>query len=131
MTEGNESSHIVLKRKWKADGHEGKLVADDTGIAIESSHVKRTKKKGFWSSSTSERITEQHYLARWADVTNIDITQPPTSNFAGSTLNSNRVDLVVDTTSQHLMFDLHSTNPGRVNNELGPYIAQVRNRHST
>jgi hypothetical protein len=131
MTESGEPSVVVLKRKWKADGHKGKLIADDTGIAIASSRIKRTKTKGFWSKSTHEQIFEQpHYLARWADVTNIDITQPETKNFAGSTINADNVDLVVDTASNHLMFDLKYTSTAKVNNQLGPYIAQVRNRRN-
>jgi len=96
-----------------------------------SSSVKRTKTKGFWSKSTSERIFDHHYLARWADVTNIDITQPETKNFAGATINADRVDLVVDTASDHLMFDLKYTSTAKVNNQLGPYIAQIRNRRNS
>ncbi len=133
MTESSEPSGVVLKHKWNANGHKGKLIADDTGIAIAgSSHVKRTKTNGFWSKSTSERIwSDNHYLVHWADVTNIDIIQPETKNFAGSTINADRVDLVVDTPSEHLMFDLHYTNTAKVNNQLGPYIAQIRNRRNS
>ncbi len=29
MAESNEPSGVVLKHKWKANGHSGKLVADD------------------------------------------------------------------------------------------------------
>ena len=131
MAESNEPSGVVLKHKWKANGHSGKLVADDTGIAIVSSTVKRTKTKGFWSKSTHERIFDHYYLARWVDVTNIDITQPETKNFAGSTINADNVDLIVDTASNHLMFDLKYTSTAKVNNQLGPYIAQVRNRRNS
>ena len=130
MTDSSEPSGVVLKHKWKADGHHGKLIADDSGIAIVSSTVKRTKTKGFWSKSTHERIVDHYYLARWADVTNIDITQREAKQFAGSTINATSVDLIVDTASQHFLFDLKS-NTTRLNNQLGPYIAQVRNRQNS
>ncbi len=116
---------VTLTGSWKVihNGRtdSGPLVADDRGLAVD---VSTSERKGMKKITTTRRV----YVVSWEDVTNVDITQPQTHNFGGSTINANTVELVVETTSRELAFTLKRTSPVTVRNQLGPYLSRVKRR---
>lgn len=98
---------------------DGPLVADEKGIAVDASERSGLKK-------TTRRI----YVAHWADVTSVQISQPEPKQIGGSTINGHSVDLTVGTADRHMAFHLKFTDRARVTNQLGRYIAQVEARNS-
>lgn len=118
----------ILIKKYKAtcDGTtvSGPLIAGPEGLAVGV----KDHAEGFFRRRTVFR--PQYWIVRWDDVTGYEITEPRSELLAGSTINAHKAILTVKTATTQHSFSLNYTDPVRVRNRLGPYLAQVDARRA-
>lgn len=113
---------LIKNYKVNVDGKivTGPLMVSALGVAVGAKTGR--KWKGIKPVDTFE---QRYWICRWDDVTGYEIMQPQSNQFAGSTINNHQVIVTLKTAGNQHSFTLKNTDPTRVRNLFGPYLAKV------
>jgi hypothetical protein len=120
----------ILIKNYKVEVEDGKLVHGPLMVSAIGLAVGAKTGRKWRGLRPIDTYDQRYWIVRWADVTGYDISQPGGTMFVGSTVNSNQVILTLKTATNQYSYTLKHTDPTRVRNLLGEYLAKVDARHA-